>query len=70
MSYWEITPYHNNDTDSCVLPAETEKDHRAALEYAQDRLEQLWDESANDIDTEINVSMKLCDGNIEDAINE
>lgn len=42
--YWEIRPYHNNDADSCVLPAETQADHKAALEYAQARLEEAWDQ--------------------------
>ena len=44
MSYWRITPYANNDADYCVLPARTEADHRAALEYAKDRLEAGWDD--------------------------
>lgn len=42
--YWQITPYHTNDADYWVGPAETEADHRAALEYAQARLEQAWDQ--------------------------
>lgn len=41
--YWEITPYHCNDADSCVMPAETEADHRKAFEYARERLEMGWD---------------------------
>ena len=46
MPYWEITPHESDEFDYCVMPAETETDHRAALEYAQARLEQLWDSTA------------------------
>jgi hypothetical protein len=46
MPYWEITPHENKDYDSAIMPAETENDHRAALEYAQARLESLWDSLA------------------------
>jgi hypothetical protein len=48
MVYWEITPHENNDYDSAIMPAETEADHRAALEYAKARLESLWDSLACD----------------------
>lgn len=46
MAYWEITPHENKDYDSAIMPAETEEHHRAALEYAQARLESLWDSLA------------------------
>ena len=48
MPYWEIAPYHNSNADSCVLPGDTEEQHRAALEYAQERLESLWDSLAHE----------------------
>tara|TARA_Y100000310_G_scaffold63841_1_gene59267 strand:+ start:45 stop:242 length:198 start_codon:yes stop_codon:yes gene_type:complete len=41
--YWEIEPYHTNEADICQLPAETEEDHRKAIDYAQARLFELWD---------------------------
>jgi len=41
--YWEIMPYHNNNADVCVMPANSEEDHRRALEYAMERLEMAWD---------------------------
>lgn len=46
MPYWEITPHKNKYFDSTIMPAETEGDHRAALEYAMERLEALWDSAA------------------------
>lgn len=42
--YWKIEPCYEEDADYAVLPADTEADHRTALEYAQGRLEYLWDE--------------------------
>ena len=48
MPYWEISPHYDSDYDSSVMPAETEKDHRAALEYAKDRLESAWDSLAHE----------------------
>ena len=43
MPYWTITPHENRDYDVAVLPAETEADHRAALDYAQRQMEDAWD---------------------------
>lgn len=41
---WEIEPHHSSsDFDACVLPGNTQEDHRAALAYAKDRLEDVWD---------------------------
>lgn len=48
MPYWEITPHECSDFDSMILPAETEEDHRAALAYAQARLEELWDKCGHE----------------------
>jgi len=58
MMHWEIEPYHNNEADICEMPADNPDDHRKALEYAQKRLEELWDLS--DIGEEIIVKMTLC----------
>jgi hypothetical protein len=43
MPYWEVAPHENTDYDSALFPAETEDNHRAALDYAKERLESLWD---------------------------
>lgn len=48
MPYWTITPHQSRDYDVAVMPAETEADHRAALEYAQARLEEAWDSLASE----------------------
>ena len=61
--YWKITPYHNEDADFCVLPAETEEDNREALKYAQERIEEGWDATAHGSFTVI-VKMELCVGPI------
>lgn len=62
---WKISPYHNSEADFCIIRAETEKDHQEALQYAKNRLEELWDESAfwdnEDVDQEdreFSVTMK------------
>ena len=44
IMYWIITPYHTRDADRCVMPAEDEADHQAALKYAQSRIEDGWDQ--------------------------
>ena len=31
MMYWKIEPHEDTDYDYCVMPADTEKDHKAAL---------------------------------------
>jgi hypothetical protein len=41
--YWKITPYHNSDADICIMPGDTEEEHREALDYAKERLEESWD---------------------------
>lgn len=60
--YWEITPYHTNDADSCVMKAETEADHIAALEYAQARLEEAWDQIEEGVIA--TVTIELCKGDM------
>ena len=56
--HWEIEPYHDNEADICEMPAKTEDDHREALEYAKDRLEELWDDL--EIGQEATVKIRLC----------
>ena len=62
--HWEVEPYHNTDADMCIFPAETEKDHREALEYATKRLEELWD--GLEIGQEGIVKIRLCKGEIKE----
>lgn len=46
MPYWQVTPTEDSASyDIAVFPAETEVDHRSALEYAQLRLEGAWDQA-------------------------
>jgi hypothetical protein len=64
--YWKITPHHhNNDYDYCVMPGNTQEDHRAALEYAQDRLEEEWSQ-ASPGETTNPVIMERCEGNVDE----
>jgi len=60
--YWKIEPYHTRDADYCVMPAETEKDNRAALIYAQDRIEDLWDQLNQG--QKATVIIELCEGDM------
>jgi hypothetical protein len=61
--YWIITPHLRSDCDNAALPAETEEDHRKALDYAQHVLEMQWDDMNLDKDdhpdTIPNVSMEI-----------
>lgn len=41
---WIISPHASRDYDEAWLPAETEKDNEVALDYASDRLAELWDQ--------------------------
>lgn len=66
--YWEITPHKLHDYDSCVMLAETADDHRGALLYAQDVLEQLWDDA--DVGDLVTVTMKLCEGAIPEGTED
>ena len=58
--YWKITPYHTNNEDYWVGPAQTEADHRAALGYAQARLKQAWDQLKPGMLA--SVTIELCNG--------
>jgi hypothetical protein len=54
MPHWEISPYPDlREADYRVMPAETDADHHAALDYAKERLESLWDGA--DLDETITV---------------
>ena len=56
--YWEITPFETREFDSCVMPAENESDHRAAFEYAQARLEDLWDQAKPDVTATVTITQR------------
>ena len=60
--YWKITPYHSSSADCCVLPAETEENHREALKYAKNRLEDIWE--GIEIGESKVITLELCDGDI------
>ena len=60
--YWQITPYHTNDADYCVMRAETESNNKAALEYAQARLESAWDQLQPGM--QASVTIELCNGDM------
>ena len=64
--YWKVSPYHTNDADHCVLPAETEADHSAALEYAQARLEEARDKSKPGIPASVTIELCMGDMPIDD----
>lgn len=63
--YWKIEPYNNGDADYCVMPAESEEDHRAALEYAQARIEDGWDQLKSG--KKAVVTIELCDGDMPEC---
>ena len=63
--YWKIEPYQTNDADCCVLPAETEEDHRAALEYAQARMEDIWD--GLEVGEKKTITIQLCEGKMPET---
>lgn len=60
--YWRIEPYETNEYDACLMPADTESDHIRALEYAQDRLEEIWDQMTPGKSG--HVTIELCEGEI------
>jgi hypothetical protein len=62
--HWRITPYRTPEVDCCVMPADTDEHHRAALEYAQARLEEAWDRiMPGESET---VTLELIDGEMPD----
>ena len=66
MKYWMIEPYSNNDFDYCVMPADTEEQHRKALEYAIERLEAAWD--SLEVGEKATVTLELKDDNNEEIV--
>ena len=66
--YWQIKPYHTSDADYWVGPAETESDHRVALEYAKARLEQAWDEL--DPGMLASVTIECCIGEMPTGVDD
>ena len=44
MAYWKITPSNSSEFDHVRLRAATEDDHQAALAWAKDRIEEIWDQ--------------------------
>jgi len=66
--YWKIEPYHSSSADCCVLPAETEDDHRNALEYAKNRLIDSWD--GIEAGESKAITIELCNGDIPAQILE
>lgn len=63
--YWKIEPYETRDADYCVMAAETEDDHRAALDYAYKRLEDQWDQLRPG--EEAMVTIRLCEGEVPEV---
>ena len=69
--YWKIEPHESIDADYCLMPASSNSDHHAALRYAQDRLEEGWDEMANmPFGTPVTVTIELLEGEIPDNEEE
>lgn len=58
IMYWKITPNIDPEYDVAIMPANNEADHRAALDYAKDRLEYLWD-TAEENEAK-SVTIELC----------
>ena len=70
---WQITPYHNNQADFCIIPIWGEQSHREALDYATARLEEQWDSTAHDETIVSKVEMKIIHmhgSEIEDATED
>ena len=60
--YWKIEPYHSNDADFCIMPADTEEDRQGALQYAQDQIEAVWDQLKPG--QKGTVTIELCEGEV------
>ncbi len=54
---WVISPHDDTSYDFIQMPAEGPTDHRAALEYAKNMLEILWDDC--EIGDKVEVTMEL-----------
>lgn len=44
ITIWVVTPHESGDYDEWWGPCETDEDHDIAIEYAQDRLRDIWDQ--------------------------
>jgi len=65
--HWIITPTHDDDIDCYAIPAETEANHREALEMAQQVIESRWDGlSAGESAT---VTIKLVDAPMPETVD-
>ena len=60
--YWKITPSHNSDADNHLLPGDTLIAHKAALEYAQKRLECAFYELQPGM--QASITIELCIGGL------
>lgn len=58
--YWIVEPTHSDDIDCYAIPAETEENHREALELAKQVMEDRWD--ALKPGESVTVTIKLEDG--------
>lgn len=67
---WVITPRRNSDADETWLPGESEKDHQKALVYAQERLEQLWDEFEEGEEIKVTMTLKRVDVAEYEEVND
>ena len=67
--YWKITPHDNAEYDCATMPANTEEDHRAELNYAKDRLEKLWDNAESNHPESVVVEL-VCRNIIDDCPND
>lgn len=64
--YWSISPSpYIGSEGSAFLRADSEADHRKALEFAQQRLEEGWD--SLEVGDSFSVTLELCRGNINSA---
>ena len=57
--YWKITPYHNRNANDWVCPANEDGDQQA-LTYAQDRIEEAWDQA--EVGKPVSITIELCEG--------
>jgi hypothetical protein len=63
---WIVTPHQSSEFDDWVGPAETEEHHQAALAYAKDRLEALWDQCEDGDSFEVLIERKMVEpGSVE-----
>ena len=56
---WRIEPHKSDEYDYCLMEAKTDDNHRDALTYAQEVLEQQWDEMVDNIRLTPTVTMML-----------